>query len=46
MVANILPEDPLLLDDGDLGQKVKIQLFSEHGHDVYQSKGNDECSNI
>ena len=45
MVANILLTDsppPLTLG----GQKVKIKLFSEHGHVAYQIKGNRECSNI
>ena len=28
------------------GQKVKIQLFSEHGHVLYRIKRNDECSNM
>ena len=37
--SNILTADPE-------GQKVKIQLFSEHGHVAYQIKGNHECSNI
>ena len=29
-----------------LGQKLKIQLFSEHGPVAYQIKGNHECSNM
>ena len=51
MVANIMPADPLPppppprpSDPG--GQKVKIQLFSEHGHIAYKIKGNHECSNM
>ena len=28
------------------GQKVKIQLFSEHSHVAYQIKGNHKCSSM
>ena len=37
IVVNILPADP---HTWPLGQKVEIQLFSEHGHVSYQIKWN------
>ena len=42
MVINILRVDSPALG---LGQKAKIQPFSEYGRVVYQIKGNVECSN-
>ena len=40
-VATILPAAHV-----PRGQKVKVQLFSEQCHVVYQIKGNQECSNM
>ena len=40
------PQTPVPHDPVGRGQKVKLQLFSEHDHAAYQIKLNHECSNM
>ena len=46
MVATILPADQNPWPWGVGGQKLKSQLFSEHGQFAYQIKWNHKCSNM
>ena len=40
------PQTPFPHDPRGCGQKIKIIFFSEHGHILYQIKGNHEGSNM
>ena len=45
-VANILPSDSPTHPRPLCRERVKIQLFSKHGHVAYQIKGNEACSKV